>query len=156
MANAPTTVTIKNKAGTQTVTIAATKVTDSLGNKDSVRYIRPNQTTPSANFYNLRRVDEMITVSGYITKTSSSVATDDTSREAAFRLRLFVLKEDSLTLEWGYASGSTGVSKITLTGFITQLSIEEHPQDIPWDGTASGEGVFNVTFSFSEGVSRRT
>ena len=156
MANAPTDVKVTNKAGTQTITIRATKVTDSLGNKDSVRYIRPNQATPSANFYNLRRIDEELTVTGYIDKNSSSVGADTTARLAAYRLRTFVRTEDQLTIDWGYYAGSDGTNKLTLTGYISQIQIEENAMDMPYDGTAKGEGLWSVTFTFTQGVSKRT
>jgi hypothetical protein len=156
MTNYPTDVKITNKAGTQTITIRATKISDSIGNKDSVRYIRPNQAAPSANFYNLRRIDESITVSGFIDMTSSNVSGDTTARKAAYRLRTFMFTEDQVTLDWGYFAGTSGTNKITITGFLTQIDIEETAQDIGYDTTAKGEGKFAVTFTVTQGVSKRT
>jgi len=168
--------------------IEASKVTDRVQNKNSFRFAIPLQDSTQVStqndsmsmFFNLRRIDEQVTASGFITKdsyykyvTNAWVLQAVTLREVAWKLREFARMKDTIRVYWGESDTTLGaqgtpISQASakgfcLLGFISDLSIDEDAQDnqnkftvtdagLVTSMNTSNEPVFTVTFTFLEGV----
>jgi hypothetical protein len=144
------------------VRVLAVNVKDVLANQKNVNISQPLETDPSAIFYNLRRIVEVFTITGYIDKdsaTQSGTPIYDTAREVLFCLRDFIRTKDKLKLYWGTSSatGTPGEEGIMVTGFLDQIELDESPIDELHDKADQWYNAsYRVVFTFARGTSLRT
>ena len=146
--------------------IYGVRVTDTIDNKNSFRFTLPLQTSftndNAAKFFNMRRVDESLTVTGLIDtdcyyKYSGSWAKQTTTaRQVAWKLREFIRSKTSVVLFWGNGATTVGTqddSGFSIRGMLVKLSVDEVPQDSVQDNISGFyEPRYTVTFTFAEGA----